>query len=244
MVRKARKKKGGGPFMDKMTQGASQWKQGIQTGTTKIKEKAAEAQAGIASGQQAYNTRKQTEKIKRQMVAGEYSQMAKELLSKTVDPESTAYQVQKQLEAKERGESTASFPNPNLTPMKRKRAGGKRRKTRRKSRKRKTKRKKRKGGWPKPTMFDDRTKAIDPRCNDKKTGQPRPGWKWVKGHGLAESRCQHYSERASIIHDPFAAAGLAYKEKKAQVFGRSFGGKRKTKRRRKRRKRRKTRRRR
>ena len=161
MVRKARKKKGGGPFMDKMTQGASQWKQGIQTGTSKLKEKAAEAQAGIASGQQAYKN----EKIKRQMVAG----------------------------------------------------------------------------WPKTTMFDDRTQAIDPRCN--KNGAPRPGYKMVEGHGLAESRCQHYSERASLIHDPFSAPGAAWRKKKEQAFGRSFssfGGKRKTKRRRKRRKRRKT----
>jgi len=150
MVRKGRKKKGGGEgtIMEQMTKGASQWKQGIQTGISKGKEKAAEAQAGIASGQQAYQKKISDEKIRRQMVAGEYSQMTKDLLRKNIPPKSSfAYTRQKQREAAVQGASTAySNPNPALSPLKRKRVGigGKRRKTRRKSRKkRKTKRKKR-----------------------------------------------------------------------------------------------------
>ena len=136
---------------------------------------------------------------------------------------------------------------PVVSPYNTNKCGG--RKTKKK-RKRKS-RKKRKGGWPKipqmpkTTMFHDRTQQIDTRCN--KDGAPRPGWKFVKGTGLAQGRCQHFSERASLIHDPFSAPGLALRsarEKFDPTYNRfgaaNRGGKRKTRKRRKHKKRRRT----
>ncbi len=163
MVRKARKKKGGGPFMDKMTQGASQWKQGAIAAKRKTEVGWGQTKAGITEATQSYKD----EKARRQ---------------------------------------SAGWPKMKM---------------------------------PQTTFTRDRTTEIDPLCN--KNGVPRPGWKMVKGHGLAESRCQHYSERASVFHDPFAAAGLAWDKKRAEydpTYSRyeRRGGKRKTKRRRKRKK--------
>jgi len=145
MVRKARKKKGGGTgtIMQQLGEGASQWKQGAIAAKRKTEEGWGQTKAGMAE----FDSGRKIETTRRQMIAGEYSPMAKDLLSKNIPKKSSSsFQVQKQREARESGESTAySNPNPDLSPLKRKRVviGGKRRKTRRKSRKRKTKRKKR-----------------------------------------------------------------------------------------------------
>ena len=157
--KKRRNKKGGRNFFDAVSQGAEQWKSAATIAKNKGMEAAANTQQGFADFEASRKAN-----LQRSMMAGEYSDLAKNLMRKNIEKNPLGLAKQRQLAANLRGDRIGQLMienrNPNLSPRKLRRfnpkEGGKRKSRRRKkSRKRKTRRKRR-GGMPAPMAYKKR----------------------------------------------------------------------------------------
>ena len=158
--KKRRNKKGGRSFLQALQEGTGQIKAAAERAKNKGMEVAENTQQGIADFEASRKAN-----LQRSMMAGEYSDMAKNLMKKKIEANPLGLAKQKQLAANLRGDfgvqRMIENRNPNLSPRKLRRfnpkqLGGKRKSRRRKkSRKRKTRRKRR-GGMPAPMAYKRR----------------------------------------------------------------------------------------
>ena len=213
--KKRRNKKGGRNFFDAVSQGAEQWKSAATIAKNKGMEAAANTQQGFADFEASRKAN-----LQRSMMAGEYSDLAKNLMKKNIEKNPLGLAKQKQLAANLRGDSLVQRMienrNPNLSPRKLRRPnpkeGGKRKsrrrkKTRKKSRKRKTRRK-RKGG-------------MNPQAGDS-SPPPRQQTQQTEEERRAAVRRQVdriMSRRMAAARERERAALLAEQSKPDHLFG-------------------------
>ncbi len=189
--KKRRNKKGGRNFFDAVSQGAEQWKSAAETAKNKGMEAASNTQKGLEDFEASRKAN-----VQRSMMAGEYSDLAKNLMKKKIRANPLGFARQKQIAANLRADSFGQpmIENriPNLSPMKLRRPnpkGGGKRKSRRKSkkrnnRKRKTRRKRRGGAIPAPMAFK---KKVD-KWEGKKQWTLNREMQTAKMKGLTEKQ--------------------------------------------------------
>ena len=206
--KKRRNKKGGRNFFDAFSQGTSQIKEAAERAKNKGAEAAANTQQGIADFEASRKAH-----LQRSMIAGEYSDLAKNLMKKNIEKNPLGLAKQRQLAANLRGDDDEQKgienSNPYLSPMKLRRRGGGKRKSRRrkKSRKRKTRRKRR--GGMNPQAGDS---SPPPRQQTQQTEEERRA-------AVRRQVDRIMSRRMAAARERERAALLAEQSKPDHLFG-------------------------